>query len=502
MTTTSITRTQSPIRGFTLIELLVVIVFQIIFILPLVSLGNNNSTKQSKPNIIVILCDDLGRGDLGCYGHQVIKTPNLDKMAANGILFTDCYSSSPVCSPSRAGLLTGRNPNRTGLFDWVARGTYLKSEEITIAEQLKKAGYQTGVFGKWHLNSRFNTDKQPTPGDQGFDYWFATAFNASPSHKNPNNFIRNGKNVGRMDGFSAYIVADEMNSWVAGLSKKETPFFAYVAFHEPHEPIASDEKLVEKYKGKSKIHGQDLYYANVSQVDKAVGKITTFLKENNLDENTLIFFTSDNGPETWMRYPGAWRSHGTPGEIDGVKLRGMKLHMTEGGIRVPGILYWPGKIKKPRIESTQVCGLDLFPTICELAGVATPTDRKIDGESFVPLLNNKEFEREQPLFWYYYNAFSYSTMAMRKGDFMMLARRTGDHYMPGSPFKPARMPAIKESIPRSYELYNLKDDVGQTRFIQGKYPDVFTKMKSDIDKIFSDVQKESPVWTEDNYRGQ
>ena len=257
--------------------------------------------------------------------------------------------------------------------------------------------------------------------------------------------------------------------------------------------------MVEKYKGQSDIHGQDLYYANVSQIDKAVCKITAFLQENNLAENTLIFFTSDNGPETWMRYPGAWRSHGTPGKVEGVKLRGMKLHMTEGGIRVPGILYWPGKIKKPRIENTPVCGIDIFPTICELAGVELPTDRKIDGESFVPLLNNEEFTRKQPLFWFYYNAFSYSTMAMRKGDFMMLARRTGDHYMPGTGFEPARMPAIKESNPRSYELYNLKEDVGQTRFVQDIYPDVFIEMKLQIDKIFSDVQNESPVWSEDDY---
>lgn len=476
---------------------MILIAVQVFCFLPFSGKGNTNS--ESKPNIILIVCDDLGRGDLGCYGNNIIQTPNLDKLASNGILFTDCYSSSPVCSPSRAGLLTGRNPNRTGVYDWIAGAMYLKSEEITIAEQLKKAGYLTGLFGKWHLNSKFNSDKQPTPGDQGFDYWFATSNNASPSHKNPGNFVRNGTRTGKIDGFSAYIVADEFNKWADGIKQKKNPFFAYVAFHEPHEPIASDEQLVEKYKDKSKVHGQDLYYANVSQVDKAVGKIVSFLKENNLEQNTLVFFTSDNGPETWMRYPGAWRSHGTPGEIAGVELRGMKLHMTEGGIRVPGILYWPEKIKEPRIEKIPVCSIDLLPTFCDLAGVAQPNDRKIDGQSFIPLLNNQEFERKKPLFWFYYNAFSYTTMAMRKGDFMMLARRTGDHYMPGTGFTPERMASIKEIDPRSYELYNLNDDVGQTRFVQDVYPKVFDEMKSELDKIFSDIQNDAPVWTREDY---
>jgi len=478
---------------------IILILSLIIVILPLFGLGKNNKLESTKPNIVLILCDDLGRGDLGCYGNPVIQTPNLDKIAAKGIQFSDCYSSSPVCSPSRAGLLTGRNPNRTGIYDWISGAMYLKDEEITIAEQLKKAGYQTGVFGKWHLNSKFNSEEQPTPGDQGFDYWFATSKNASPSHKNPNNFVRNGKRTGTINGFSAYIVADEFTKWASELKDKNAPFFAYVAFHEPHEPIASDEKLVEKYKSQSKIYGQDLYYANVSQMDKAVGKIMAFLKDKELEKNTLVFFTSDNGPETWMRYPGAWRSHGTPGKVDGVKLRGMKLHMTEGGIRVPGILYWPGKVKKSRIENTPVSGIDIFPTLCELAGVPLPTDRKIDGTSFVPLLNNKELIREQPLFWFYYNAKSYTTLAMRKGDFMMLARRTGEHYYPGTGFETGRMPAIKECEPRAYELYNLKNDVGQTRFVQDIYPEIFREMKSEMGKIFIDVQNESPVWNENDY---
>ena len=177
----------------------------------------------------------------------------------------------------------------------------------------------------------------------------------------------------------------------------------------------------------------------------------------------------------------------------------MKLHMTEGGIRVPGILYWPGRIKKSRIENTPICGIDIFPTFCDLAGIAPPVDRIIDGVSLTPLLNDKELIRKQPLFWFYYNAKSYTTLAMREGDFMMLARRTGEQYSPGTGFEPGRMPAIKESKPRAYELYNLKNDVGQTRFVQDIYPDVFSNMKSKMDKIFTDVQNESPIWNEDDY---
>ena len=448
--------------------------------------------KGSKPNIIVILCDDLGRGDLGVTGHPIIKTPNLDAMAKNGILFTDCYASSPVCSPSRAGLLTGRTPNRTGIYDWIANSSYLKTSEVTIAEQMKQAGYNTGLFGKWHLNSKFNTNKEPTPADHGFDYWFATKNNASPSHENPNNFVRNGKSVGKLEGFSAYLVAEEFNNWVA-TQAKSTPFFSYITFHEPHLPIASDPELVAQYTDKAKIAGQDQYYANVSQVDKAVGKILKQLKKQGLDKNTLIFFTSDNGPETWMRYKAAWLSHGTPGEINGTKLRGMKLHITEGGIRVPGIAYWPGKIAKSQIVNEPVSAVDLLPTLSELAGVNLP-DVKLDGTSILALFENKTIQREQSLFWFYFNAKGSPGIALRKGDFMLLARRNGEFYRSGTPFSNARMPAIKESKPVRYEFYNLKDDVGQTTYVDKKYPVIYEAMKAEMNLIFDNVQEESPIW--------
>ena len=166
--------------------------------------------QPKRPNFVLILCDDLGYGDLGCFASPVIKTPHLDKLAADGVRLTHCYSSSPVCSPSRAGFLTGRNPNRLGIRDWIPlnSGVFLPRDEITVARMLKGAGYRTGHVGKWHLNSKFN-GMEPTPGDHGFDHWFSTQNNAAPSHENPTNFVRNRKAVGPLQGNSSTLIVDE-----------------------------------------------------------------------------------------------------------------------------------------------------------------------------------------------------------------------------------------------------------------------------------------------------
>ena len=285
----------------------------------------------SKPNILVVLCDDLGYGDLECYGHPHIKTPELNKLASEGIRFTNFYSAAPVCSPARVGLLTGRSPNRAGVYDFIPGGRpiYMRSSEVTIPQLLKKQGYATCMSGKWHCNGKFNSANQPQPDAAGFDHWFGTQNNASPSHENPKNFVRNGKEVGQLEGFSCQLVADEAITWLKAQQEKDAdqPFFMYVAFHEPHEPIASPKQLVEEYLPVSSTENEAQYFANVANMDSAVGKLMDALKELNIESDTLVVFTSDNGPETLNRYKRAKNSYGraTP-------LRGMKLWTTEAGL--------------------------------------------------------------------------------------------------------------------------------------------------------------------------
>jgi arylsulfatase A len=372
-----------------------------------------------KPNIIVLLCDDLGYGDLSCFGHPEVRTPNLDKLALQGLRLTNCYSASPVCSPSRAGLMTGRTPNRLGIRDWIPAnsGVFLRPGELTIPQILKKAGYKTCHAGKWHLNSR--TDgTEPTPGDWGFDHWLYTQNNAAPSHLNPTNFVRNGKPAGALSGPSSHLVVAEALRWLDGL--KDEPFYLNLWFHEPHEPVAASQEFLALYPDEKNLDRRH-YLADISQMDAAVGTLMRYLDERKLADKTLIYFSSDNGPETLKRYEGANRSYGMPGS-----LKGMKLHMTEAGYRVPGIIRWSERIQ-PGVSDEPVCSVDLLPTVCELAGVEPPADRALDGASLVSLFDGKPVVRKVPLFWQYDNAISRPwVISLREGPWKLLANATLD----------------------------------------------------------------------------
>jgi arylsulfatase A len=468
--------------------------------------GNKSSNPkpatsiQSQPNIVVILCDDLGYGDLSSFGHPIIQTPNLDKMAEDGIKFTSFYSAAPVCSPSRAGLLTGRSPNRAGIYDFIPGPrksedfrdlVHLQEHEQTIPAMLKKVGYSTCLSGKWHCSSHFNSDVQPKPDYFGFDHWFATHNNAAPSHENPKNFVRNGEDVGQLEGFSCQLVVDEALNW---LKKKETenPFYLQVCFHEPHEPVASPKAIVDNYMLKSENENQAQYFANVENLDDATGRLVDYLKENH-GENTLIIFSSDNGPETLNRYSRAKRSYGSPGD-----LKGMKLWTSEAGFRVPGILYWLGKETYNGTSDAVVSSLDFMPTFAELSGADLP-EVVLDGQSITTLIEKGSQERKKPLTWAFYNALNEHRVAMRTDDWKILCRLRNDTtYLPMiNNLYNGNEAFVKEAELIDFELYNMKEDMSEAENVAAKHPEVFEKMKKQFKSEYAGLLEGSFFWKRD-----
>ena len=476
----------------------------IIIIVVIMITGCKPSQKKeesptAKPNILVFLCDDLGYGDLSSYGHPHIQTPNLDQMASGGIRLTSCYSAAPVCSPSRVGLITGRVPNRTGVYDWIPEDkgeqedyrdlVHMQRDEVTIPQLLKLANYQTCLVGKWHCNSKFNSTQQPQPGHFGFDNWFATQNNASPSHRNPKNFIHNGVAVNELEGYSCQLIVENAIKWL-DTKKESAPFYIQVSFHEPHEPVASPPDLVEKYLAVTKNRDEAEYFANVENMDRAVGIMMQALKKRGLEENTLVVFTSDNGPETLNRYARANRSYGSAG-----LLKGMKLWTHEAGIRVPGILYWPEKIKNGKTLDTPVSSLDLLPTFCQLAGVPLP-DRELDGTDISPLFEQGTFERGKPLLWCYYNAINQHRIAMRHGEWKIMARlslqnKALDKYQN---IHSENTALIKQATPSDFLLFKVDNDLGEKEEVSSRYPGELEQMKSLLLQHYDRLIEDSHVW--------
>ena len=451
-----------------------------------------------RPNIVIILCDDLGWGDLQNYGHPHIQTPRLAQLAKDGIQFSSFYSAAPVCSPSRVGLLTGRMPNRAGVFDWIPDAdpnkpvtqsrqyVEMRQNEFTLARMLKNAGYATCMSGKWHCNAMFNSDKQAQPGDHGFDHWFATQNNAAPSHENPNNFVRNGEPVGELDGYSCQIVAREAITWLEKHHQDDAaqPFFLYMAFHEPHEPVASPADLVAKYESSgAQNHDQAQYFANVENLDSAAGKLLDAIDRLNYRDDTLIIFTSDNGPETLKRYSRAKRSYGTPGPW-----RGMKLHTYEAGFRVAGIMRWPAKISAGSKSDTPVSSLDFMPTFAEISGGKLPDEREFDGANFLPALDGKPIDRRKPLLWAYYNSFDgkqhVPTVAMRDGNMKVRATLSG---MPRlQQIDKANIDIVKSAHLTDFEIYDLAQDPKESRPLPTTDGDLKNKIRSLYQAMLSD----------------
>jgi len=437
----------------------------------------SSSSLCGKPNVVMLLADDLGYQDIGCYGGPV-KTPALDQLAEGGTRFSDFYSGCAVCSPSRAVLLTGRHHIRAGVYSWIydqTQNSHLLEREITLAEILKQAGYATAHVGKWHLGLPTEERNKPTPSEHGFDYWFATANNAAPSHRNPVNFIRNGKAVGEIEGYSAQIVVDEAIDWL-NRTERDAPFFLNVWFHEPHAPIAAPDGIVSEYG--SLEDKAAIYSGTIDNTDRAIERLLAKLQEIDAPENTLIIYGSDNG---------SYREDRTGG------LRGRKGMNWEGGIRVPGIFHWPGTIRANRLEQTPAGLVDVLPTVCGLLGLDTPQGVHLDGSDLSALLKGegRNFNRHQPLFWHLQKA--RPIVAMRDGDYSLVAEpdfELSTHNM----FDEAWIPAIKSGGYKNFQLFNLRSDPNQEVNLADRYPERVERLKKALLEINASIMADGPDW--------
>lgn len=424
---------------------------------------------ERPPNFLIFLTDDQGWGDMGCYGHPEIKTPNLDAFAKEGLKLNQCYAGCSVCSPSRSAILTGRTPYRNGVWRWIPSGSqyHLRASEITIAELLKEKGYATCHAGKWHLNGKFNSEEQPQPSDQGFDHWLATQNNASPHHMNPKNYVRNGKAMGEMEGPSAVIAVQEAIMWLEEKKPADAPWFITVWTHEPHLPIESAPKYMAPY-AHIEDEGIRQHHGNVTQIDDAFGILMAALKRLGYEDDTFVFFTSDNGPE------GNGVRGRTRGSTGG--LRGRKRATHEGGIRVPGLVRWPGKIAAGRESDVPVIGQDIFPTLCEIVDIPLPSDRVIDGASLVSLLEAKgEPVRAQPMYWRNHLSSFDTRVGLRDGDWKIIGA---------------------EDLSR-FELYNIAEDWQETTNLAETHPEKFAELRDRLIAHDKTVLADGPGWWKD-----
>ncbi|MBA7566238.1 N-acetylgalactosamine-6-O-sulfatase [subsurface metagenome] len=439
--------------------------FSIVLIILLLQ-GCNTKNKKTEsgtkttdlPNMIIFLTDDQGYGDLACYGHPEIKSPNLDRFAAHGVRFTQGYASCGVCSPSRSAILTGRTPYRNGVWrycsDKVDTHVHLKTSEITIATLLKQRGYETCHAGKWHLNSKFNSPEQPQPEHHGYDHWMATQNNAEPHHINPVNYVRNGTSLGCMEGPSSVLAATEAIDWLENRKDKDRPFFMTVWTHEPHTLVETAPKYMEPYQH---IDNEDVrqYYGNITQLDDAFGILMQAVDRMGYTDNTAVFFTSDNGPEgTGLRNRGRGSTGG---------LRGRKRSDFEGGIRVPFIFRFPDYFQEHGIQegtesNVPVIGHDIFTNLCMLAGIPVPGDRVIDGVNMLPALKGKKLEREQPLYWRTHVSNLDCRVALREGDWKIVA----DYKM------------------QEFLMFNMADDCNEEHDLAERYPGRFADLRQKL----------------------
>ena len=436
--------------------------------------GNKN------PNIILIMCDDLGWGDTGFNGNEIIQTPNLDMLAGRGIQFNRFYSASAVCSPTRGSCLTGRNPYRYGIP--TANAGHMKKEEITLPELLKEKGYSTGHFGKWHLGTLTTKVKDANrgqPGDSthysiptmhGYDTYFVTeskiptydpmlkpivfdtekgeslrygwkAVADKTEAEKYGTYYWKGKETAEtenLDGDNSRVVMDRVIPFIEKSVKQKKPFFSAVWFQTPHLPVVADEKMMAQYSDFS--YKEQIYYATISGMDEQVGRLWKKLEELGQAENTMIWFCSDNGPER--------ETPGTSGPF-----RERKRSLYEGGVRVPAFCVWPNAIKAGQKTDFPAFTSDYLPTIIEILQIEYPSERPIDGISLTEVLNGELSERTEPMGFQFQNKMSWVTH---------------EHKL------------ISTDKGENFELYNLVDDPEENENIINVHSDLAAEMKKDL----------------------
>lgn len=447
------------------------------------------SEKEKQPNFVFILVDDLGWADVKCnYSESFYDTPNIDKLAENGVRFVNAYAANPVCSPTRAAIMTGKHPNRVNITDWIPGndpknrpllGTLdrneLALEEITIAEKLKEKGYINCFVGKWHLG-----DEGYYPEDQGFDINIGGHHKGSP----PGGYYSPYKNPKLKDGPEGEYLTDRLtDESIQFISEnKDNPFFLYLAFYTVHTPIQASNKHIEKYKAKraelglevipnkqegegwTKLIQENAAYASmVAAMDENVGRILETLKEQGLDKNTWVIFTSDNGGLSTLTRKNAPTNNGP--------LRAGKGWCYEGGIRVPLIISGPNIFEPGRVEEQPAISMDYYTTILNLAEIEHSSN---DGENLVPLLTQKKSIKRDELFWHYphYHGSAWKPgSALRKGDWKIVI-----HYENNK-----------------IELFNLADDPGEKKDIAATNSEKVNELKTILDKKLAESNAKFPV---------
>ena len=463
----------------------------ILFVLPFFVL---NACKDyipdiSTPNIVIIFCDDMGYGDIGSYGAKGYETPNLDKLANNGLRFTDFLSAHGACSASRTALLTGCYANRLNMPQVFGPNsqTGISADEMTIAELLRQKGYATGIFGKWHLG-----DLEPfLPLQHGFDEYLGIPYSndmwpvdydGGPIDENsikpgkanypPLPLIENNQVIEYLEGLDDQdrLTTRYTERAVSFIEKhRDEPFFLYLPHSMPHVPLG----VSDKFRGKSE---QGLYGDVVMEIDWSLGQIINTLDENDLLENTLLIFTSDNGP--WLNYGNHAGSTGGLKEGKGTSM--------EGGVREPCIMHWPAVIAPGEVSNSLASTIDILPTIAEITGTQLPA-HKIDGLSILPILRGDKDAQPRKTFYYYYH--SNNLEGVRMGQWKLVFphdHRSYENVLPGNDGFPGPYSRGRAE----YALYNLRRDPGERYDVKEQHPGILAEMEKLAEKARSDIGDE------------